>query len=119
MSFRAYDLAKLVDDFGETLTLRKRTTAGTYNTATGSLSNMATTDYSFVGYFYNYNSGFIPTLDQIERGTRKCLIPAPNISVAPDTDDQILRGSDAVNIVHVITAYSNGTALHYICDVVS
>lgn len=119
MSFRAYDLAKLVDDFGETLTLRKRTTAGTYNTATGSLSNMATTDYSFVGYFYNYNVGFTPTLDQIEKGTRKCLIPAPNISVAPDTDDQILRGSDKVNIIHVVTAYSNGVALHYICDVVS
>ena len=119
MSFRAYDLAKLVDDFGETLTLRKRTTAGTYNPATGSLSNMATTDYPFVGYFYNYNVGFTPTLDQIERGTRKCLIPAPNISVAPDTDDQILRGSDKVNIIHVVTAYSNGVALHYICDVVS
>ena len=119
MSFRAYDLAKLVDDFGETLTLRKRTTAGTYNPATGSLSNMATTDYSFVGYFYNYNVGFTPTLDQIEKGTRKCLIPAPNISVAPDTDDQILRGSDKVNIIHVVTAYSNGVALHYICDVVS
>jgi hypothetical protein len=119
MSFRAYDLAKLVDDFGETLTLRKRTTAGTYNPATGSLSNMATTDYSFVGYFYNYNVGFTPTLDQIEKGTRKCLIPAPNIIVAPDTDDQILRGSDKVNIIHVVTAYSNGVALHYICDVVS
>jgi len=119
MSFRAYDLAKLVDDFGETLTLRKRTTAGTYNPATGSIANMATTDYSFVGYFYNYNVGFIPTLDQVERGNRKCLIPAPNISVAPDTDDQILRGSEKVNIIHVVTAYSNGVALHYICDVVS
>jgi hypothetical protein len=75
--------------------------------------------YSFVGYFYNYNVGFTPTLDQIEKGTRKCLIPAPNISVAPDTDDQILRGSDKVNIIHVVTAYSNGVALHYICDVVS
>ena len=70
MSFRAYDLAKLVEDFGETLTLRKRTTAGTYN-------------------------------------------PAPEI------DDQILRGSEKVNIVHVVTAYSNGVVLHHICDVVS
>ena len=71
MSFRAYDLAKLVDDFGETLTLRKRTTAGTYNPATGSIDKMATTTYSFVGYFYNYNVGFIPTLDQVERDHRK------------------------------------------------
>ena len=47
----SYDLLKLAKDFGETLTLRKKTTSGSYNPATGSVDGAATTDYSFVGYF--------------------------------------------------------------------
>ena len=34
MSFNASDLLKLVQDFGETLTLRKVTTGGTYDAST-------------------------------------------------------------------------------------
>ena len=47
MSFRAYDLLNLVNDFGETLTLRQVTTDGTYDPATGSVSGSATTDTNF------------------------------------------------------------------------
>ena len=46
MSFNASDLLKLVQDFGETLTLRKVTTGGTYDASTGTVSGSATTDYS-------------------------------------------------------------------------
>ena len=35
MSFRSFDLLNLVRDFGEDLTLRKVTTSGSYNPATG------------------------------------------------------------------------------------
>ena len=62
MSFRSFDLLNLVRDFGETLTLRKVTTAGTYNPATGAIDNSATTDYNVTGYLYNYNAGALVSL---------------------------------------------------------
>jgi len=77
----SYDLLKLAKDFGETLTLRKKTTSGSYNPATGSVDGAATTDYSFVGYFYNYDNGIAGNLDEIRRGTRKCVIPALGLAV--------------------------------------
>ena len=87
MSFRSYDLLTLVRDFGEPLTLRKLTTDGTYNPATGSVSGSATTDYDFTGYFYNYE---VTSVDQIRKGTRKCVIPALAFVVEPDDEDLIV-----------------------------
>ena len=53
MSFRSFDLLNLVRDFGESLTLRKVTTAGAYNPATGAVDNSATTDYTVTAYLYD------------------------------------------------------------------
>jgi hypothetical protein len=113
----SYDLLKLAKDFGETLTLRKKTTSGSYNPATGSVDSAATTDYSFVGYFYNYDNGIAGNLDEIRRGTRKCVIPALGLAVEPDDEDQIIGNGDTVNIVSVVTIFSNGAAVCYLCDV--
>ena len=114
MSFRSYDLLNLVRDFGETLTLRKTTTAGTYNPATGSVSGVATTDYSFTGYFYNYE---IMNVDQIRKGTRKCVIPALGLAVEPDDEDIIVGNADNVVIDSVTTIFSDGSAVCYLCHV--
>lgn len=114
MSFRSYDLLKLVQDFGEPLTLRKLTTAGTYSPSTGAVTGSATTDYTFTGYFYNYETIL---RDQILRGSRKCVIPALNFSVAPDEEDIIVGHGDNVTITSVTTLFTDGIAICYLCSV--
>ena len=117
MSFRSFDLYNLVKDFGEEVTLRKKSTAGTYNPATGSVDGSATTDYTVTAYFYNYDNGIIANVDEIRRGTRKCVISALGLAVEPDDEDQILGNGDTVNIVSVTTIFSNGSKICYLCDV--
>ena len=117
MSFRSFDLLNLVRDFGETLTLRKVTTAGTYNPATGTVDSSATTDYSVTAYLYNYNVGISGGNDDVVRGTRKCVISALGLTVVPDFDDLIVGSNDTVKITSVVSLFSAGTAIGYICDV--
>lgn len=114
MSFRSYDLLHLVRDFGESLTLRKVTSGGAYNPATGEVDGSATTDYTFTGYFYNYET---LNVDQIKKGTRKCVIPALGFSVEPDEKDIIVGNGDNVVIVSVTTIFSGGAAVCYLCHV--
>ena len=114
MSFRSFDLLNLVRDFGEDLTLRKVTTSGAYNPATGEIDGSGTTDYAFTGYFYNYET---LNVDQIKKGTRKCVIPALGFSVEPDEKDIIIGNGDNVVIVSVTTIFSGGGAVCYLCHV--
>jgi hypothetical protein len=113
MSFRSFDLLNLVRDFGEDLTLRKVTTSGSYNPATGQVDSSATTDYSVTGYFYNYET---LNVDQIRKGTRKCVISALE-GYIPDEDDQLIGNGDTVVITAVTTIFSDGNAVCYICHV--
>jgi hypothetical protein len=113
MSFRAQDLLNLVREHGETLTLRKKS-YGAYDPVEGQVSSTSSQDYSITGYFYTYN---ITSVDDIRRGTRKCVIPALGLSVVPDDEDEILGSGDTVHITRILTMYSAGTALCYICDV--
>jgi len=115
MGFRAYDLLKLVEEHGETLTLRKKP-YGAYNPATSTIDGTSTDDYSMTAYFYNYQLG-VSDLNNVERGMRKCLISALGLSVSPDTEDEIIGNGDKVNITNVVTMYSAGQAICYICDV--
>lgn len=126
MSFRSFDLLNLVRDFGEDLQLRKITDADPYNPATGEVENITTTDYDFIGYMYNYDTGISGNLDDIVRGVRKCVIPAldltpvttpPTPTVEPETDDIILGNNDNVKIISVVTIFSAGTPICYLCDV--
>jgi len=116
MTFRSYDLLKLVQDYGEELTLRKKTTAGTYDPATGSVTGSDTTDYTVDGYFFNFSVG-LPIGDEIRRGSRRCVIPALGLAVEPDDEDLIIGQGDPVAIVSVSTIFSNGAAVCYICEV--
>jgi hypothetical protein len=113
MSFRSFDLLNLVRDFGEDLTLRKVTTSGAYNPATGEIDGSGTTDYTVTGYFYNYET---LNVDQIRKGTRKCVISALD-GHAPDEDDQLVGNGDTVAITAVTTIFSSGSAVCYICHV--
>lgn len=114
MSFRAYDLYNLVNDFGQELTLKKLTTEGSYDPTSGSVSGSATTNYPITGYFYNYDT---MSADQIVSGRRKCLISSVGLSAAPDEDDILSGNGDDVTIGSVTTIFSAGTALCYICHV--
>mgnify|MGYP001144646565 CR=1 FL=1 len=116
MTFRSYDLLKLVQDHGEELTLRKKTTAGTYDPATGSVSGSATTDYVVDGYFFNFSVG-LPIGDEVRRGSRRCVLPALGLAVEPDDEDLIIGQGDNVSIVSVNTIFSGGSAVCYICEV--
>lgn len=117
MSFRSFDLLALVKDFGESLTLRKVTTSGTYNPATGAVNNSATTDYTITAYLYNYSIGVPSGNDEVVRGTRKCVISALGLGVVPDFDDLILGSGDAVKITSVVSIFSSGIPMGYVCDV--
>lgn len=112
MYFRSSDFLRLVRDFGETLTIRKTSTAGSYNPATGTVSGSATTDYTVTGYMYNADA--FPQ-DQVVKSVRRCVVPALGLVIEPDDKDVILRGSVSFVINHVTTIYSNGTAVCYIC----
>lgn len=115
MAFRAYDVLKLVEEHGETLTLRKKS-YGAYNPSTSSVASTTETDYSVTGYFYTYNLGVIDP-ENFDRGTRKCVIAALGLAVSPDTEDEVLGSGNKVHITNVLTLYSSGQALCYICDV--
>ena len=117
MSFYSYDVLNLVRDFGQPLVLNKVTSEGSYNPATGSVDNSAVTDYPFTGYFYNTEAGIAGNLDEIKRGSRRCVIPALGFSVEPDSDDIISGVGDKVTIVSVVTIYSAGAKVCYLCNV--
>ena len=110
----AYNLLRLVQRHGSTLTLHK-VSEGTYDPATGSLTGGSTTDYEVTGYMYdailNINES------EIQRGTKKVVIPALGLSVVPDDGDSISGLGDTVHIVSVITYYSAGLAILYECGV--
>jgi len=113
MAFRAYDLLQLVREHGEPLTLRKKS-YGAYDPASGTLSSSLIVDHGFTGYFYTYQ---LNSIDQINRGIRKCVIPALDAGVIPDDEDEILGNGDTVTINRVVTMYSAGSVVCHICDV--
>lgn len=110
----AYNLLRLVQRHGSTLTLHK-VSEGTYDPATGSLTGGSTTDYEVTGYMYdailNINES------EIQRGTKKVVIPALGLTVVPDDGDSISGLGDKVHIVSVVTYYSAGLAVLYECGV--
>lgn len=117
MPFRSYDLFRLAQDFGETVTLRKKIAQGTYSVATGTLSGGTTTDYTVTAYSYAANSN-ISSGEEVRRATRKCLIPALGLTIEPDDEDEVLfTTGDSLHIKKVSTMFSGGTKLGYICEV--
>lgn len=112
---QAYNLLKLVQRHGQTLTLDKITTEGDYNPATGTVDNSATTSYEITGYMYDVTEGVL--LNDITRGTRRCVIPALGLTFEPEDGDRISGNGDKVSIVRVTTHFSLGMAVCYVCEV--
>jgi hypothetical protein len=116
MSFRSFDLLNLVRDFGSDVILRKTSTTGTYNPATGEVDGAATTDYTVSSYFFNFSVG-IPLGDEVRRGSSRCIIPALGLAVVPDDEDTVIGLGNTYEIVSVQTFYSDGVAICYVCEV--
>lgn len=112
MSFRSSDLLRLVKDFGETLTLKKTRTSGTYDPATGTLSGETTQNFSVTGYLYN--NQLVP-IDQVTKQTRQCVISALGLSVEPTDEDSIIRNGQEMSILRVTAIYSASLVVCYIC----
>lgn len=110
---RAYNLLKLVDRYGQDLTLIKSTT-GAYDPATGS-ATATTENYIFTGYMYDVLEGVEG--NDIRRGSRKCVIPPTSLGTVPDDGDQISGSGDVVSINRVTTMYSGASVVCYICEV--
>lgn len=110
-----YNLLKLVQRHGQTLTLDKVTTEGTYNPATGTVDGSVTTSYEITAYMYEVSEGIL--LNDITRGTRRCVIPALGLPIEPEDGDRISGNGDKVSIVRVTTHFSSGFAVCYVCEV--
>lgn len=110
---RAYNLLKLVERYGQQLTLIK-STIGSYDPATGSASS-TTENYNFTGYMYDLQEGI--SISDVKRGSRKCVVPPTNLGTVPDDGDQISGSGDVVNITSVSTMYSGSSVVCYICEV--
>jgi hypothetical protein len=110
----AYNLLRLVQRHGSTLTLHK-VSEGTYNPATGSLTGVSEVEYEVTGYMYDAVVGI--DANNVARGTKKLVIPALGLTVEPDDGDYVSGLGDKVHIVGVATHYSSGLAVLYICEV--
>lgn len=119
MSFRSYDLLRMLDDFGRDLTLIY-VSEGSYDPATASLTGGSTSTATVRGYFYNYR------LDEVNGtsivlGDRRLLLPATdtlgNTLVEPDIGDEVTGSGDKVSIVTVSKIFSGTSLVCYLCQV--
>lgn len=111
----AYNLLRLVQRHGSTLTLHK-VSEGTYDPATGSLVGGAEQTYEITGYMYDAIVGPAAGTDVV-RGAKRVVIPALGLLVEPDDGDYISGLGDAVHITAVTTHYSSGMPILYSCEV--
>jgi hypothetical protein len=113
MYFNARDILCLIKDFGQTLTITKATTAGTYDTTTGSVTGLATKNYSFTGYFYGLSEATTDPLKTL-RESKLLAIPAHNLGFTPEEGDLVVGYGDLKSIR---TVDSNGSPVVYLCEI--
>lgn len=109
MPLRPQEIRTLIEDHGQTVTLRY-VTEGTYDPSTGGLTGGSNTDSTVLAYFYNY------ALDEIDgsnviSGDRRVVLPTVDSSgdtlTEPSIDDEIIGQGDTVKIVRVEKVYSD------------
>lgn len=119
MSFRSYDLLRMLDDFGRDLTLI-HVSEGSYDPTTASLTGGSVSNTTVRGYFYNYKLEEVDGTSVV-LGDRRLLLPSVDTSnnpfTEPDIGDQVTGSGDKVRIVSVSKIFSSTTLVCYLCQV--
>lgn len=117
--FRATDLRYLVNEHGQSVTLRTYTRGG-YNLDTGTVSETLDQSYNVKCYFADYILSEIDGTD-IVTGDRKAIINTVdtlgNAMPEPEEGNEIQGQGDNVRVVSVKKIYSAGSPMAYICQV--
>ena len=117
MTIRAIDLQRLVDLYGEPLTLVSKS-FGAYDPETGS-NTTSTTSVPFIGYMATYDLGEIDGTNVI-RGDRRVYLGSRDSdgnAISPEVDDEVTGTGDRVSIVSVSKVMSSGVVICHICQV--
>jgi hypothetical protein len=117
MSIRAVDLQRLVNLYGEPLTLVSKS-FGTYDPETGTTTSTASST-EFLGYNAMYDLGEIDGTTVI-RGDRKIILGAFDLDgepISPDVDDEITGQGDRVSVVSVSKIMSGSNVICHILQV--
>ena len=117
MTIRAIDLQRLVNQYGEPLTLVSKS-FGAYDPTTGT-NTETTTDIPFIGYMAMYDLGEIDGT-YIIRGDRKLILGSTDSEgdpISPEPGDEVTGTGDGVSIVSVGKIMSNGVVICHICQV--
>lgn len=117
MTIRAIDLQRLVNFYGEPLTLVSKTYYG-YDPATGQ-DSFTTTNVNLVGYQSSFD---IMEIDgtNVLRGDRKIIFgnrDSHGNPINPEVDDEVIGTGDRVSIVSVSKIMVGNVPTCYICQV--
>lgn len=117
MTIRAVDLQRLVNLYGEPLTLVSKS-FGTYDPETGTNTSTASST-QVLGYNASYDLAEVDGTTVI-RGDRKVIFGKFAIdgsSISPNVDDEITGQGDRVSIVSVSKIMSGPTVVCFVCQV--
>lgn len=114
---RAIDVQKLIDLYGESLILVKKSFSA-YNTSTGTIT-ASSSNVSVLGYQGSFEVAEIDGSEVI-RGDRRVYFGSRAINntlIDPEVDDQIEGVGDTATIIGVTKIMSGSTPVCYICHV--
>lgn len=116
--FRAADIQRLIDRFGKTVTYNSKTN-GTYNTTTGAVTRV-TTSQSVKAYFYDIRKENEFDTSSVE-GQRRVAIPAKDVAGNPvnypDVGDTIVGHRKLATVTRVDEVLSGTTTVCYLLRV--
>jgi hypothetical protein len=118
VTIRAIDLQRLVNLYGEPLTLQSYT-EGVYNPAEGTSAKTPNAPVTLIGYNAMYDLGEVDGSNVI-RGDRKVIFGNRDTSgnpIDPQVDDEIIGVGDRVTVISVHKIKSREKVLCYICQV--
>lgn len=117
MTIRAIDLQRLINLYGEPLTLVSKAYGG-YNPATGQ-DTFTETEIALVGYQATFDIREVDGTNVL-RGDRKIIfgnVDSAGNPIDPQIDDEVIGTGDHVSIVAVSKIMVGSTPTCYICQV--
>jgi len=106
------DFSRLIAHHGQTLTLTKVTTSGTYSPSTGTVTGSASTAYRFTGFVYN-TVGSSTDASKTLKTSQSLVMSALNLGFTPEEGDSVTGQGE---IISVKTVNTGGTSIVYLCE---